>query len=494
MFRSPRRLWAALAAGAAAVSFAPAALAGPAACDTRVNNTHAKLAECITLAGVREHQAALQKIADANHGTRVSGSSGYDASVDYVVQRLEAAGYTPDVQPFVFTTFVSLAPAIVERVSPAPAGPVTNAILSYSGGGDVTAPVTALPGPPVDQTPGCDAADFAGFPVGNVALVSRGGCTFATKAQNAYDAGAAAVVIANNAAGDLNGTLGEGFALDIPVTSVTQAVGAELAGASGLTLHVVTSTFRGNATTYNVLAETRSGNDSNVVMAGAHLDSVNAGPGINDNGSGSAALLEVAEQMAKVAPVNTVRFAWWGAEESSLVGSTRYVTRPDRRAAQPHRALPQLRHGRVTEPGLLRLRRRRLRRHRRRARPERVRPHREDLRGLLRPARRAVQGNRLQRSLRLRPVHHGRHPVGWPVHRRRGSQDGRGGRHLGWHRGPALRPLLPPGLRPVGNVDLHALDVNSDAMGYAILQYAMNTSDINGIPGQGSFPPPTPTP
>ena len=142
----------------------PAALAAPDACSTRVNDTHAKLAECITLAGVREHQAALQRIADANHGTRVSGSPGYDASVDYVVQRLRAVGYTPDVQAFVFNTFVSLAPSVVERVSPAPTGQVTNTILAYSGSGDVTAAVTALPGTPVDATPGCDVADFAGLP------------------------------------------------------------------------------------------------------------------------------------------------------------------------------------------------------------------------------------------------------------------------------------------------------------------------------------------
>ena len=60
-------------------------------------------------------------------------------------------------------------------------------------------------------------------------------------------------------------------------------------------------------------------------MAGAHLDSVQAGPGINDNGSGSAVLLEVAEQIAKLKPENTLRFAWWGAEESGLIGSTQYV-------------------------------------------------------------------------------------------------------------------------------------------------------------------------
>jgi Zn-dependent M28 family amino/carboxypeptidase len=86
-----------------------------------------------------------------------------------------------------------------------------------------------------------------------------------------------------------------------------------------------TDTFRGIATTSNVFAETPGGNPNNVVMVGAHLDSVNAGPGLQDNGSGSAAILEVAEQMAKVKPVNRVRFALWGAEESGLVGSRYYV-------------------------------------------------------------------------------------------------------------------------------------------------------------------------
>ena len=74
-----------------------------------------------------------------------------------------------------------------------------------------------------------------------------------------------------------------------------------------------------------MLAELPGKNAGNVVMAGAHLDSVNAGPGINDNGSGSAALIEVAENLRGVKPQNTLRFAWWGAEESNLVGSTYYV-------------------------------------------------------------------------------------------------------------------------------------------------------------------------
>jgi aminopeptidase Y len=187
----------------------------------------------------------------------------------------------------------------------------------------VEAAVTALPA--ADATPGCEAGDFAGFPVGNIALISRGACAFGLKATNAFNAGAVGVVIYNNIPGPINGTLGNTFTLDIPVTSVAQDVGQQLAATPGLVLRLVTSTFRGQATTSNVFAEKVGRNADNVVIAGGHLDSVDAGPGINDNGSGSAALLEVAEQMAKVNPRNTLRFAWWGAEEASLVGSTFYV-------------------------------------------------------------------------------------------------------------------------------------------------------------------------
>lgn len=241
------------------------------------------------------------------------------------MQVFTAAGYQVTVQPFTFQTFISLSPSILAQVAPAPAGPITNNLMSYSGSGDVTGPVTALAAPPADATPGCEAADFAGFPAGNIALISRGSCSFAIKATNAYNAGASAVIIYNNAAGAINGTLGNGFALDIPVTSVTQAVGEQLAATPGLLARIKTDTFRGLATTYNVLAESVAGDANNVVMVGAHLDSVNAGPGINDNGSGSAAILETARMMAKVKPRNKLRFALWGAEESGLVGSIHYV-------------------------------------------------------------------------------------------------------------------------------------------------------------------------
>lgn len=297
----------------------PVASAGPPSCEWRNNNTIKKLLECVDVEGVREHQAAFQAIADANGGIRTSGTPGYDASADYVAERMEAAGYDVTVQEFDFQAFISLSPSILEQTAPPPGGPIANEIMDYSGSVEVTASVTNV------ANLGCEPGDFAGFPAGNIALISRGVCPFAQKATNAFNAQAGGVVIYNNAPGALLGTLGEAFTLDIGVTGVTQEVGQQLAATAGLELRLFTSTFRGQATTSNVFAEKAGKNQDNVVIAGGHLDSVDTGPGIQDNGSGSAALLEVAEQMAKVKPQNTLRFAWWGAEEAGLVGSTRYV-------------------------------------------------------------------------------------------------------------------------------------------------------------------------
>lgn len=303
------------------------ASAGPAsACDMRNSNTIATLLECVTLDGVREHQAAFQAIADANAGTRASGTPGYDASVDYVVDRMTAAGYavTRDEFPFFYTP-----PAILQQLAPINVAHATGHFTG-SGAGDVTASVTPVDinlALPRDNTSGCEAADFAGFPAGTIALVQRGTCPFADKAANAEAAGAAAVIIFNQGnspdrEGLIVGTLGV-FAASIPVVGATFAAGVELAQPSSVA-HVVV--FAGeNVIIENVIAETQGGDPANVVMAGAHLDSVAAGPGIQDNGSGSAALLEIAEEMSKVKPRNQVRFAWWGAEEAGLIGSTAYV-------------------------------------------------------------------------------------------------------------------------------------------------------------------------
>ena len=95
-----------------------------------------------------------------------------------------------------------------------------------------------------------------------------------------------------------------------------------------MTVSITTSTENRIARTRNVIAETPGGNADKVIVVGAHLDSVGAGPGINDNGSGSATILEIAEEMSElgITPRQKVRFAFWGAEESGLLGSERYVS------------------------------------------------------------------------------------------------------------------------------------------------------------------------
>jgi Zn-dependent M28 family amino/carboxypeptidase len=324
----------------AAVAPASEALAAPSqtACNARANNTYPKLLECMRLDQVREHQAALQEIADENDGNRFSGFPGYDASVDYVVERLEAAGYDPEVQEFDYLAFEVVGPSALQQTAP-------NAITYVEGvdfgaitqtdPGDVTANVTAVDlqlGLGNTSTSGCEASDFAGFPAGNIALLQRGTCTFEIKAENAAAAGAVGIVIfnqGNTTATDRNNipavTLTANNTSGIPVIGTTYALGVTLSQTQGLRMRVFANTLRQTLPTFNVIAEKTGANDDNVVMAGAHLDSVLAGPGINDNGSGSAAILEAAELLANVKLQNTVRFAWWGAEESGLVGSTNYV-------------------------------------------------------------------------------------------------------------------------------------------------------------------------
>jgi Zn-dependent M28 family amino/carboxypeptidase len=329
-----------VAAALAALVSANAALAQvpQGACDTRNNNTYQKLLDCIRVDQVRAHQAAFQAIADANGGNRFSGLPGYDASVDYVVEKLEAAGYDPVVQEFSYLAYEVAGPSALQQTAPGTVtyvegvdfGPVIQ-----TDSGDVTASVTAVDlqlGLGNTSTSGCEASDFAGFPAGNIALLQRGVCTFELKAENAAAAGAVGVVIFNQ--GDTTDPSRQGIPLvtlsgnntsGIPVIGTTYALGATLAGTPGLAMRVFANTLRQVLPTFNVLAEKTGANDDNVVMAGAHLDSVLAGPGINDNGSGSGALLEAAEQLANTKPQNTLRFAWWGAEESGLIGSTNYV-------------------------------------------------------------------------------------------------------------------------------------------------------------------------
>jgi Zn-dependent M28 family amino/carboxypeptidase len=496
----------------AAVAALPggAALAAPSqtGCDSRTNNTYDKLLECVRVEGVREHQAALQAIADANGGNRFSGFPGHDASGDYVVDTLEAAGYHPEVQTFDYTAYEVLGPSALQQIAPTPTtyvegvdfGPVTQ-----TDPGDVTAAVT-----PVDlqlgrgntSTSGCQMSDFAGFPAGNIALLQRGDCTFELKAENAAAAGAVGIVIFNQGntdAEDRNNipavTLTANNTSGIPVLGTTYALGVALANTPGLRMRVFANTLRRILPTHNVIAERTGANDQNVVMAGAHLDSVLAGPGINDNGSGSAAILETAIQMAKLKPANTVRFAWWAAEESGLVGSTNYVNGLSQ--AEKDRIALYLNFDMIGSPNYIQM------------------VYDSDQSGFVAPVPVPPGSIAIEDlfesfyTLKSEPyddaefsgrsdyqafinngIPAGGLFTGAEVRKTAAQQLIWGGTT-----GAQYDPCYHQACDTFANNNMHALEINSDAVAFAVLTYAYSTETVNGVPGKkvpGKFTIPAP--
>ena len=315
-------------------------MATPAQAVDEVNTK--RLRNAVTVGGILSHERVLQRIANQNDGTRASGTPGYEASADYVAGRLRAAGYTVTEQEFTFPFYRELSPAVLEQVTPTPTTYETGT-YDFSGTGDVTGTLFTTndvvippnPTPPPNSTSGCEPGDFTPAPAEpSVALVQRGTCTFEQKAANAEAAGYDAVVVFNEGNPGREelfiGTLGRPFT--IPVVGLSFADGAalvaQLQAGDTVTMHVATETeIDPTRTTRNIIADSPTGNPDQVVVVGAHLDSVIAGPGINDNGSGSSTILEIAEEMAELGIKNRqqVRFAFWGAEELNLLGSQHYV-------------------------------------------------------------------------------------------------------------------------------------------------------------------------
>jgi Zn-dependent M28 family amino/carboxypeptidase len=297
------------------------------------------LSESISAEAIAAHLLAFDGIATANGGNRAAGTPGYEASAAYVEASLAAAGYTTTRWPFSFDRYVQFGPPLLATDGPNATEYLPGqhyAVGSYSPAGEVEAELEAVDlqlGVDNQSSSGCEPEDFAGFTPGRIALVQRGSCTFATKASNAEAAGAVATIIFNQGNNDANlglfaGTLGSQSQLDAPVLFTTYAVGVALADVAAL--ESVQASVRVDAgvestETFNVLAETPTGDPERVIMLGAHLDSVPAGPGVNDNGSGSATVLELARQFAGCSPKVKVRFAWWGAEEWGLHGSRQWV-------------------------------------------------------------------------------------------------------------------------------------------------------------------------
>lgn len=463
-------------------------------CESRNNNTAAKLLECVTPGGVQRHLARFAAIAKANEdpefpGSRATGTQGYQDSVEYVAGQLRRAGYDVTLSPFLIVD----QPAQLRQLEPTQADYPTGAFLG-SGEGEVTGrvlPVGLSLDVPEDSTSACTAADFDGLDFSgttDIALIQRGGCGYGRKVENAQRAGAEAVVIFNQgtpdelglAPGGLLTDEGEFFFPDVPVVAATYANGVALSQGATAYVNVMPYRFRSDV---NVIADLPGQNRENVVMAGAHLDSVGTSPGINDNGSGAAALLETALLMANHEPQNSLRFAWWGAEEEGLAGSSAYVA--ELSPSELDRIALYLNYDMIASPnyvfGILE--------------GDPASPPA----GLPIPPGSAAIENVYQDYFTQVGVPFtaaaldGRSdyaaffaygvPSGGLFTGAEGKKTSDEAAVFGGTAGQPYDPCYHTACDDLGNVDRHALAVNSDAMAYAQLTFAYSTEAVNGVPG-----------
>jgi Zn-dependent M28 family amino/carboxypeptidase len=325
------------------------ATAAPASCDTQVNDTPSKLLPCITQTDLWNHMQAFQAIADANpspadgHPSRNSGEPGYKASAEYVAHIMTEAGYDVHIQTYKFDYFAYTGIPTLSEVSPTardyavttefnPGQSIGTANASLQPAGGIVIPPTATP----SSASGCTAADFSGFVPGRIALIQRGTCTFSQKVQNAQGAGASGVIIFNEGNPGRTDVFGGSLSSvpTIPVAFTSFAIGNDLlnqynqAVANNTALPTMSLTITGivkpDTDDYNVIADSTGGDPNHVVVVDAHLDAI-YGAGMLDNASGSATILDIAQQMKNVNPRNKLRFIWFGGEELGLFGSAAYI-------------------------------------------------------------------------------------------------------------------------------------------------------------------------
>jgi Iap family predicted aminopeptidase len=262
------------------------------------------------------HLRALAAVAERNGGERAAGTPGYAASVRYVAGALRRLGWRVRIQEVPLRLPREAAPPRLAIQTLGALEPLRDfRTLSYSGGGRGAGRLVAA-------GDGCRREDFAQLGRAAVALVERGGCFNLVKARNASAAGARALLVSANApaSGVPSATLT--VPARLPVLALRGALARRLRGGERVSFAVSSSVRR--ATTQNVIAE--AGEGERVAMAGAHLDSVPGGPGMNDNASGVAVLLAAAEDLGP-RPPGRVRLGFWGAEELALLGSRHYASR-----------------------------------------------------------------------------------------------------------------------------------------------------------------------
>ncbi len=301
---------------------------------------------------IERHQIRLQEIADENGGARDVFGTGYTASVNYVARVLERAGYEPQITPFNYPIWEETQLPALSLVTPTPKTyrPGTAAQNDTTEADFISMPssptvaldnvaVVPVGGIQIPSTggsqSGCAASDYPAAVRGAVALIQRGTCAFVTKWELAQEAGAVGVIIFNegNTPARQNALFIDNSIEDAtaPAVITSFALGQELYAAyqAGQNPTVDFNTYGTERDRFfnQVVAETEGGDADNVVVVGAHLDSVEEGPGINDNGSGVGLLLTMAQRIARPGhPLRQkVRFAFWGAEEQGLIGSNYYA-------------------------------------------------------------------------------------------------------------------------------------------------------------------------
>ncbi|ORY05527.1 Zn-dependent exopeptidase [Basidiobolus meristosporus CBS 931.73] len=287
----------------------------------------------ITTEGLLRHTKNFERFSKAYKGTRVFSTPGHKLTLSYLERNLKRAGFNVYRHPFVETyseTIFSKASASAKGADVA--FPVFG--LAYTKSTPkrgLKAEVVHIPNKVgTNISFGCEAGDFEGVDVkGKIALIKRGECTPNLKSINAAKAGAVAALVYNDADQEYRGRLGLTETSTLVTGGISKSSGEKLVellkqGPVKLDLTIIEKVE--NRTTHNIIAETRGGDPNHVVFLGAHSDSVWAGPGINDNGSGSAALLEVALNFGRnFKPKNKLRFGWFSAEEYGLLGSKAYV-------------------------------------------------------------------------------------------------------------------------------------------------------------------------
>lgn len=283
-----------------------------------------ELAEKVTADGMYAHLEKLSDIAAANGDSRADGTPGFDASVDYVAQTLRDKGF--DVETPEFDRLAMSSPGRPSLVVSGRSFAVTQAspLVTTAPGG--LSAVTLRP----EKSSGCTAAAYGSVNVrGAFAIVDDKDCSVVDKQNAAVGRGAVGVFVVSDPgeSGSPAGFFTPGYyqQLTSPVAVIDETADAALRRTTAdvrLTLDAKNMVVKSRS----VVAQTKTGDPHNVVMAGAHLDSAVDSPGLNDDGSGVAAVLETAVQLGSSPTVtNAVRFVFWGAQQTGLQGSTKYV-------------------------------------------------------------------------------------------------------------------------------------------------------------------------